>query len=417
MCGHPIADGREPFGGEVTERSSRIAGFYRLSVQERRRVVLEFARLGGGELDERALSRPVEEGLLDALVENVIGGFTLPFGIAANFVVDGAEMLIPMAVEESSVIAAASNMARLVRASGGFVTEVLEDLMIGQVQVTQVPHLAAAVDAVTQATPRLIRLANEGDSTLVRLGGGCVGVETRTFSAEETGGDGDVLVVHFLLDCQDAMGANVVNRTCEALAPQIAEMTGGNIGLRILSNLADRRRVGATCRVRTEDLAFDGRDGADVAHAIVAAGRFASYDPYRAATHNKGIMNGVDPVVLATGNDWRAMEAGAHAFAARSGRYRPLTTWSEDPETGDLLGRIELPVQVGIVGGVTNLHPLAKFSLALLKVERAMDLGRVLAAVGLAQNLGALRALSTEGINRGHMRLHQRNIELASHLP
>ena len=400
----------------MSERCSRIAGFYRLSVQERRRVVLQFARLGGADLDEHALSAPVEEELLDALVENVIGGFTLPFGVAANFIIDGREVLVPMVVEESSVIAAASNMARLVRPSGGFETEILEDLMIGQVQITQVPDLAAAVDAVTEATPRLIAVANEGDSTLVRLGGGCVGLETRTFSPEETGGDGGVLVVHFLLDCRDAMGANVVNRTCEALAPQIAAMTGGKVGLRILSNLADRRRVGATCRVRTQELAFDGREGAEVARAIVAAGRFAVYDPYRAATHNKGIMNGVDPVVLATGNDWRAMEAGAHAFAARSGRYRSLTTWSLDPKNGDLVGRIELPVQVGIVGGVTKLHPLAKFSLGLLELERASDLGRVLAAVGLAQNLGALRALSTEGINRGHMRLHQRNLDLASHL-
>jgi len=398
----------------VSERTSRIAGFYRLTVPERRALVLEFARAGGHELDAAALTDGVDEELLDAFVENVVGGFTLPFGVAANFLIDGRETLIPMAVEESSVVAAASNMARLVRAAGGFVTELLEDHMIGQVQLTQVPDLTAAVQAVQGAEQSLIDEANEGDSILVKLGGGCQAVETRTFPASETHGDGDVLVVHFLLDCRDAMGANAVNRVCESLAPRLASMTGGTVGLRILSNLADRRRVRAQCRVLRDDLAFDGRTGEEVVAGIVSAGRFATYDPYRATTHNKGIMNGIDPVVVATGNDWRAMEAGAHAFAARDGRYRSLTAWSSDPETGDLLGSIEIPVQVGVVGGVTRLHPMAKFSLGLLGVTTGNELARILAAVGLAQNLGALRALSTEGINRGHMRLHQRNLELAS---
>ncbi len=398
----------------MSERSSRIAGFYRLSVAERRRVVVEFARSSGADVPADVLTDGIDESLLDVFVENVVGSFPMPFGVAANFVIDERELLVPMAVEESSVVAAASNMARIVRSGGGFRTRVLEDLMIGQVQLRCVPDLDAAEAAVRAAEPALVATANEGDSTLVKLGGGCVGIETRRFLAEETEGDGDVLVVHFLVDCRDAMGANAVNRICEALAPQLADLTGGTIGLRILSNLADRRRVEATCRVHVADLGFDGRPGDEVAEAIVHAGRFATYDPYRATTHNKGIMNGIDPVVLATGNDWRAIEAGAHAFAARSGRYRSLTRWTQEEGTGDLLGRIELPIQVGVVGGVTRLHPLARFSLELLGVKGGQDLARILAAVGLAQNLGALRALSTEGINRGHMRLHQRNLELAN---
>mgnify|MGYP000312211661 CR=1 FL=1 len=401
----------------MTGACSRIAGFYKLDREERRRVVAEFAEAAGLDADPAAVVDPVDPGLLDRFVENVIGGYTLPFGIAANFTVDGRDVLVPMVVEESSVVAAASNMARLVRATGGFETTVLEDLMIGQVQLTDVPDLGAAVDALEAARADLVDAANLDDSTLVRLGGGCKNLEIRTFPASETDGDGDVVVVHFLVDCKDAMGANTVNRTCETLAPRLAELTGGTARLRILSNLADRRRVEARCRVRVGDLAFDDHDGADVVDGIVSASRFAHYDPYRAATHNKGIMNGVDSVVLATGNDWRAMEAGAHAFAARGGRYRSLSSWRKDPETGDLLGRLELPVQVGTVGGVTALHPAAKFALRLMGVKQASDLARILAAVGLSQNLGALRALSTEGINRGHMRLHQSNLELASEPP
>lgn len=396
---------------------SRIRGFYKLDREQRRRVVTEFAQAAGLDVDPAAVVEPVDQDLLDRFVENVIGAYTLPLGVAANFTVDGRDLLVPMVVEESSVVAAASNMARLVRAAGGFTTAVLEDLMIGQVQLTDVPDLAAAVAAIEAHKAELIAAANVDDSTLVKLGGGCKDIEVRTFSAADTDGDGDVVVVHFLVDCRDAMGANTVNRTCETLAPRLGELTGGTPRLRILSNLADRRRVEACCRVHVGDLAFDGRDGSEVVDGVVSAARFAHYDPYRAATHNKGIMNGVDSVVLATGNDWRAMEAGAHAFAARDGRYRSLSTWTKDPETGDLLGRLELPVQVGIVGGVTALHPAARFALGLMGVERASDLARILAAVGLSQNLGALRALSTEGINRGHMRLHQSNLELASEPP
>ena len=392
--------------------SSRIRGFYRLSADERRAAVAAFAELAPDHPGLGALTDGVDPALLDAFVENVIGPFPLPLGIAANFLVDGRDVLVPMAVEESSVVAAASNMARLARPAGGFRTELVEDLMIGQVQLRQVPDLAAGVAAVEAHREALIAEARTLDPTLASLGGGCKGLDVRTFEAADTDGDGHVIVVHFLVDCRDAMGANAVNSICERFAPKLAELTGGTPGLRILSNLADRRRVRAACRVALDDLAFDGRDGATVADAIVTAARFASYDPYRAATHNKGIMNGIDPVVIATGNDWRAVEAGAHAWAARSGRYTSLSRWWRD-EHGDLRGELELPMQVGTVGGVTRLHPLARLSLALLRVQGGGDLARVIAAVGLAQNLGALRALATEGIQKGHMRLHQRNLELA----
>ncbi len=393
--------------------SSRIQGLYKLSVPERRRVVAAFAGIDADDPNLAALQDGVDPDLLDAFVENVVGAFPMPFGIAANFVVDGRDVLVPMVVEESSVVAAASNMARLARPTGGFVTELVGEEMIGQVQLRDVPDLAAAVAAIHSAREELIATARSFDSVLVTLGGGCQGLDVRTFTADQTGGDGDVIVVHFLVDCRDAMGANAVNSICERLAPRLAELTGATPGLRILSNLADRRRVRASCRVAAEALALDGHGGDEVAEAIVAAARFATYDPYRAATHNKGIMNGIDPVVIATGNDWRAVEAGAHAWAARDGSYRALSRWWRD-EAGDLCGELELPMQVGTVGGVTRLHPLARLSLAILDVSTAAELGRVIAAVGLAQNLGALRALGTEGIQKGHMRLHQRNLELAA---
>ena len=393
--------------------SSRIPGFYRLPVAERRAHAATFADLPADDPSLDAVISGADPELLSRFVENVVGGFSLPLGVAVNFVVDGRDVLIPMAVEESSVVAAASNMARLVRPTGGFVTELLEERMIGQVQLRRVPDPEAARAAVEEQRDALVAAANELDPTLTSLGGGCTGLELRSFDKAETDGDGDVLVVHFLVDCKDAMGANTVNRICETLAPRLAELTGGVVGLRILSNLADRRLARARCRVRAADLAFDGRSGDEVVERIVAAARFATYDPYRAATHNKGIMNGVDPVVVATGNDWRAIEAGAHAYAARDGRYRSLSRWDRDDATGDLLGELTLPVQVGTVGGVTRLHPAARFSLRVLGVQGAGELGRILAAVGLAQNMGALRALGTEGINKGHMRLHQANLDLA----
>ena len=391
--------------------TSRIPGFYRLSMEERLRVLRAAAGLSSDEAPLDELGQGADVALLDHFVENVIGGFSLPLGVAVNFVVDGRVVLVPMAVEESSVIAAASNMARLARETGGFRTEVLEDLMIGQVQLSHVPNLARAQELLEGRTEEILRLANDVDPQLTEAGGGCRGIELRPFTAAETGSTPN-LVVHLLVDCVDAMGANAVNTMCEALAPVLAEWTGSRVGLRILSNLADRRRFVAHCRIRPEDTVVGDLDGDEVVRRIVAAADFARWDPYRAATHNKGIMNGVDPVVIATGNDWRAVEAGAHSFAARDGRYRALSNWSLD-EAGDLHGRLEIPLQVGILGGVTRLHPVARFSLRLLGVDTAADLSRIIVAVGLAQNLAALRALATEGIQKGHMRLHQRNLKMA----
>ena len=384
---------------------SRIPGFYKLDRAARRAALERVSGRALGEVEVQALVDGVDHDLLDGFVENVVGAFPLPLGVAVNFLVDGRDVLVPMVVEESSVVAAASNMARLVRPAGGFVTSVLEDRMIGQVQLLDVDPGAAAL-AIEARRSEIIALANSLDPTLVSLGGGCEDLEIRRVS--------DYLVVHLIVNTRDAMGANTVNTMCEGLAPSFEAWTGGRVALRILSNLADRRRFEARCLVAFEELDVGERPGRLVAERIAEAARFAWDDPYRATTHNKGIMNGVDPVVIATGNDWRAVEAGAHAFAARSGQYRALSTWTVQED--GLHGRLELPLQVGTVGGVTRLHPLARFSLRLMGVERASDLARVVVAVGLAQNLGALRALATEGIQRGHMRLHEANVALANEL-
>ncbi len=389
-------------------RTSRIPGFHRLSIDDRLARVAEASGIDPDELARLSEGTPMPR--LAAFIENVVARFDLPLGIATNFQVDGKDVLIPMATEETSVVAAASNAARLVRAGGGFHTEILEDLVIGQIEVLRVPDVEIAHAALEAARDELLDLANTAQPSLVPFGGGCRDMEIRWLADN---GYGNVLVVHLLVDCKDAMGANSVNAMCELLAPRLAELTGGDPGLRILSNLADRRRVAATATVPLEVLGFREWSGAEVRDMIVAASRFAERDPYRAATHNKGIMNGVDPLMIATGNDWRAMEAGCHSFACRSGKYSPLATWWKDPE-GQLAGRIELPFQLGTVGGVTRLHPVAAASIRILGVTRAQELARLTAAIGLGQNLAALKALGTEGINRGHMRLHQRNAQLAA---
>ena len=387
-------------------RSSRIPGFYGLTREARLEVLRAAVGSRLAEPGIRALAECEDFGLLDRFIENAVGGFTMPLGIAVNFLIDGRDLLVPMAIEESSVVAAASNMARLVRPSGGFVTEVVEDLVIGQVQVLDVEDLEAAVAALRERSPEIVARANRADPGLGSFGGGCRGVEVRPFTAEQTG-TRPAVVLHLLVDCVDAMGANTVDTMCEAVAPKVAAWAGGRAGLRILSNLADRRRFRASCAVPLGDLAMDGYIGPDVARRIAAASDFAGWDPYRAATHNKGIMNGVDAVVVATGNDWRAVEAGAHAWASRSGSYGPLSRWWLEDDR--LRGELEMPIQVGTVGGVTRLHPVAGFALRLLGVTAGAELARVMVAVGLAQNLGALRALATEGIQKGHMRLHARN--------
>lgn len=391
--------------------SSRIPGFYRLSAEERRAELVERTPLTPADLahlDATAL----ELDRASLMVENVVGTFALPMGIAVNLTVNGHDVLVPMVVEEPSVVAAVSNMARIVRGCGGFEAGHTGNVMIGQVQILDVEDVAQAKSSVEAAAPELLALINRIHPRLVARGGGARGLEARVVRYDEPGQPEEVmLVVHFTLDCVDAMGANMVNTAAEALAPQLELLTGGRVLLRILSNLASERRAWARCRIPAALLATESVDGSAVAEGIAAAYRFAWADPWRAATHNKGIMNGIDAVALATGNDWRAIEAGAHAWAARSGQYRSLSRWTV-ADNGALEGYLELPIQVGTVGGCIKSHPGAAAAHRLLGAPRAQELAELMAAVGLAQNLGALRALATEGIQQGHMRMHSRNVAL-----
>lgn len=380
--------------------SSRIPGFYKLSLDQRQ---AELLRQAGLSTEELALlgSGGIAPSDANRIVENVVGVYALPLGLGLNFLINGADRLIPMAVEEPSVIAAASNAARLVREGGGFVAHADESVMTAQVELRDIHDTVASTAALTSARDEIVALA---DATLPRLrerGGGCRDLEVRTLPNRR-------LVVHLHIDCLDAMGANMVNTVAEAVAGRLAEIACAQVGLRILTNLCDRRLVRATGRVPSAALAGDDSPeaGAALARAIEAASRFAEDDSYRAATHNKGIMNGIDPVVIATGNDWRGIEAGAHAFAAQGGRYKPLATWRVD---GDgLLGTLEMPMALGTVGGTLQVHPGARLALRILGTTAARELAEIIASVGLAQNLAALKALAGEGIQRGHMALHRR---------
>ena len=344
--------------------------------------------------------------IADGMIENVVGRFELPLGIATNFLVNGKDYLIPMAVEEPSVVAAASHMAKMTRPSGGFQASSDRPIMRGQIQVMDLENLHDSKAKILEHKNELISAANEKDKTLVNLGGGCEDLEVHLFNETPAG---PMLVVHLLVDVCDAMGANTVNTMAEHIAPLIEKLTDGRVRLRILSNLADKRLVTASVKLRASQFDTKNYSGNEVIKGIFEAASFAAVDPYRAATHNKGIMNGIDPIIVVTGNDWRAIEAGAHAFAARDGHYTSLTDWSIS-NNGDLLGKITLPMAVGLVGGATKTHPTAKAAIEVLGVKTATELGQVIAAVGLAQNLAALRALATEGIQRGHMALHARNI-------
>ena len=352
---------------------------------------------------------PLSEETADRMVENAVGTFGLPLGLALNFRINGRDVVVPMAVEEPSVIAGASNAARLVREGGGFTASADRPVMVGQIQVLDVPaeDLEAAREAVITQKSRLFEALSNLHPTIRSMGGGAVDLEARILPETPIG---PFLVVELLYDVRDAMGANAVNTACERLAPEIEEITGGRVHLRILTNLTDRRKASARCKVQSAGLAFGEFSGEAVARGIVEAWAFAAADPGRAATHNKGIMNGIDPVLIATGNDWRAVEAGAHAYAARSGRYTSLSTWKMEAN-GDLSGELELPLAAGIVGGATKAHPGARAALKLMGVESAAGLAEIAVSAGLAQNLAALRALATEGIQRGHMRLHGRKVE------
>jgi hydroxymethylglutaryl-CoA reductase len=384
--------------------------FYNLTLQER----LEQLKAQTGLSDADLASLSGEDGLssedADQMIENVVGTYSLPLGIARHFRVNGRDVSVPMVVEEPSIVAGASFMAKLALPTGGFFAHTNAPEMIGQIQILDLVDPVSARLKLLAEKDKLMADAAEVDPVLQKMGGGPKDLIVRLISESPLG---SFLVAHLIYDVRDAMGANAVNTAVERLAPRVEAITGGRVLLRILSNLADRRLARAHVTIRTEDLAFDDFSGEEVRDRIIEAWAFAVSDPYRAATHNKGIMNGVDAVVLATGNDWRAIEAGAHAYAARQGRYTSLSTWSTDSE-GNLVGTLEMPMAVGIVGGATQVHPGAKACLKLMGVKTAAELAEVIVSVGLAQNLAALRALATEGIQRGHMSLHARQVAVAA---
>ena len=388
---------------------SRIEGFYRLDPLERRARVREFAQL------DDATTAALAGGQLglakaDKMIENVVGSYELPLGVATNFRINGRDRLVPMVVEEPSIVAGASYAARMARESGGFVASHTDPIMIGQIQLIAVADVATAMATIHANRMRIIESANAQSQSMVARGGGVRDVECHQYADSPMG---PMLIVHLLVDCRDAMGANAVNSMCETVAPLLESLSGGQAMLRILSNLTDRRLATAKVRIAPASLQRDGIAGADVIERILWAHAFAVVDPHRATTHNKGIMNGIDPVIVATGNDWRAIEAGAHAWAARSGRYTSLSHWYRD-EQGFLCGELTMPLAVGIVGGATRVHPTAQAALQVLAVTHAGELAEICVCAGLASNLAAMRALATEGIQRGHMALHARQIAMAA---
>jgi len=388
-------------------RDSRIPGFYRLDLDDRWSELSSRFGLSAKELDCLSDGGRLSVQKADKMVENCVGVFGMPIGLGLNMRVNERDYAVPMVIEEPSVVAAVSNMSRVVRQAGGFEASADPSIMIGQVQVLDAPDPVAAARAIEDAEQEILARANAVHPNMQKRGGGAIGIEVRSFVDPHP-----MVVLHLLVDCADAMGANAVNAMAEGVAHFVEELTGGRVNLRILSNLADRRLARAACTVPEMLLAGNGFTGTEVAEGIVQAYRFAAVDPYRAATHNKGVMNGVDAVAIATGNDWRSVEAGAHAYAARDGRYTSLTRWWR--EDGCLRGHIELPMAVGVVGGSTNVHPTIQVMRKILNVHSAGELGMIMAAVGLAQNMGALRALATEGIQRGHMTLHARSVALAA---
>jgi hydroxymethylglutaryl-CoA reductase len=389
---------------------SRIPGFYNRSLSERLAVLAELTSLQPADLAVLSGQAGLTPEMADHMIENVIGLHSLPLGIALNFKINGRDVLVPMAIEEPSVVAGASFMAKLARAGGGFHAHTTSPEMIGQMQILDVADPSVARMAILENKDQLLAEATEIDPVLKRLGGGARDIEVRVISESPIG---PFLVLHLIYDVRDAMGANAVNTAVEKLAPLVESYTGGRVHLRILSNLADRRLARVRCTIPLSELGFEEYSPEDVRDGILAAWAFAASDPYRAATHNKGIMNGVDAVVIATGNDWRAIEAGAHAYASRNGVYTSLSTWGQDID-GNLVGTLEMPMAVGIVGGATRVHPTAQAVLKCMGVETAGQLAEIIVSVGLAQNLAALRALATEGIQRGHMSLHARQVAVAA---
>jgi hydroxymethylglutaryl-CoA reductase len=388
-------------------KSSEIPGFYKLSPKERLAVVKDFAGLTDEEAGLLEQTGALPFDVADRMVENVIGVFPEPLGIAPNFLINGIDYLVPMATEEPSVIAAASYAAKIVREAGGFKTASSAPVMIGQIQVVKLFDAEYARNQILSRRLDIMKRANDQDPVLNSFGGGAKDLGAKVIETSM----GKMLIVELFVDCRDAMGANAVNTMCEAVAPFIEEITGGKVYLRIISNLATRRLARATCTIPKEVIG-----GEAIVDGIAYASAFAAADPFRAATHNKGALNGIIAVILATGNDHRAIEAGAHAFAAFHHPYTSLSTWKKNPR-GDLEGAIELPMAVGLIGGAVKTHPIARIAMKILGVKSANEFAEVLAAVGLAQNLGALRALASEGIQRGHMSLHARNIAINAGAP
>ena len=388
-------------------KSSLISGFYKLTPQERLALVKQFADLSENECKLLQNTGSLSLDVADHMIENVIGAMPIPLGIGVNFLINKRDYLIPMAIEEPSVVAAASYAAKMVRDGGGFTTSSTPPVMIGQIQAVGIEDPEAARMRVLSAKQEILKKANQQDPILAAVGGGAKDLEAKVIQTTV----GPMLITEIHVDCRDAMGANAVNTMSEAVSPLIEEITGGHVYLRIISNLATKRLAKAWCTVPKESLG-----GEEVVDGIVNASAFAAADPYRAATHNKGAMNGIIAVITATGNDHRAIEAGAHAYAALKGRYTSLSTWEKDLN-GNLQGTIEMPMAVGLIGGAVKTHPIAKIAMKILRVKTANEFAEVLAAVGLAQNLGALRALASEGIQRGHMSLHARNIAVAAGVP
>jgi len=392
--------------------TSRLSGFHKLPVGDRLNTVSRMFRLSADETHAFAGSSGLTTDLANTMIENAVGVFGIPLGLGLNLQVNGRDYLVPMAVEEPSVIAAVSFAAKIAREGGGFVAEADDPIMIGQVQVTGYGDPGEASKKLLAHKEHLLAVANSFHPSMAARGGGAKDVEVRILPAPEGPRGEPLLIVHLLVDTQEAMGANMINTMAEGVAPLVEQVTGGKVYLRILSNLADRRLARAQCRIPVTSLADFDMSGEAIAEGIVQASRFAVADPYRATTHNKGIMNGIDAVALATGQDWRAIEAGAHAFAARDGQYRPLSTWTL--EEAHLVGRIELPLALGTVGGPIKIHPQVQAALKLLRTTSARELSMVMASVGLAQNFAAVRALGSVGIQKGHMAMHARCVAVTA---
>lgn len=394
-------------------KTSRIPGFYKFTQEERLLRLAEAFDLSTEEVNALRSQGALTLDQADKMVENVVGIYSLPIGLGLNFLINGKEYIVPMAVEEASVVAAASSAAKIIRDAGGFTTSSDESIMIGQIQVLDCENFEQSAQNILNRKNEIIDLANKLEPNMYARGGGAKNVEVKILGNEHEYPHCKMLIIHLLIDTKDAMGANLINTMVEGVADLVSDITKGKVCLRILSNLADKRLARAKAVIPPR--LFDTEDcrGEDIIEGILKAQAFAYLDPYRAATHNKGVMNGIDPVIIVTANDWRSIEAAAHAYAARSGTYRPLTDWRKD-ENGNLVGTIEMPMALGIVGGSIKLHPMAQIALKFLGVKTARELGEVICAVGLAQNLSAIKALATDGIQKGHMALHARSVAVTA---